>query len=66
MRRRLGADQMRGEFLVRHALDLRPPHAELGNGHFIINMQIGNIPDAIVRRGIELFRDRVLPEARGL
>jgi alkanesulfonate monooxygenase SsuD/methylene tetrahydromethanopterin reductase-like flavin-dependent oxidoreductase (luciferase family) len=41
-------------------------NAELGNGHFIINMQIGNIPDAVVRRGMELFRDRVLPEARGL
>jgi alkanesulfonate monooxygenase SsuD/methylene tetrahydromethanopterin reductase-like flavin-dependent oxidoreductase (luciferase family) len=41
-------------------------NAELGNGHFIINMQIGNIPNAIVRRGMELFRDHVLPEARGL
>jgi hypothetical protein len=29
-------------------------------------MQIGNIPNAIVRRGMELFRDKVLPEARGL
>jgi alkanesulfonate monooxygenase SsuD/methylene tetrahydromethanopterin reductase-like flavin-dependent oxidoreductase (luciferase family) len=36
----------------------------LGNGRFNINMQIGNIPDAVVRRGMELFRDRVLPEAR--
>jgi alkanesulfonate monooxygenase SsuD/methylene tetrahydromethanopterin reductase-like flavin-dependent oxidoreductase (luciferase family) len=39
---------------------------ELGHGHFNINMKIGNIPDAVVRRGMELFRDRVLPEARGL
>jgi alkanesulfonate monooxygenase SsuD/methylene tetrahydromethanopterin reductase-like flavin-dependent oxidoreductase (luciferase family) len=39
---------------------------ELGNGHFNINMKIGNIPDAVVRRGMELFRDQVLPEARGL
>jgi len=39
---------------------------ELGNGHFNINMKIGNIPDAVVRRGMELFRDRVLPEAREL
>jgi alkanesulfonate monooxygenase SsuD/methylene tetrahydromethanopterin reductase-like flavin-dependent oxidoreductase (luciferase family) len=39
---------------------------ELGNGHFILNMQIGNIPNAIVRRSMELFRDQVLPEARGL
>jgi alkanesulfonate monooxygenase SsuD/methylene tetrahydromethanopterin reductase-like flavin-dependent oxidoreductase (luciferase family) len=36
----------------------------LGNGRFNINMQIGNIPDAVVRRGMELFRDRVLPQAR--
>jgi hypothetical protein len=27
-------------------------------------MQIGNIPDTVVRRGMELFRDKVLPEAR--
>jgi alkanesulfonate monooxygenase SsuD/methylene tetrahydromethanopterin reductase-like flavin-dependent oxidoreductase (luciferase family) len=40
--------------------------AELGNGHFILNMQIGNIPNAVVRRSMELFRDKVLPEARGL
>jgi len=36
----------------------------LGNGRFNINMQIGNIPNAVVRRGMELFRDQVLPEAR--
>ena len=45
---------------------MRRVRDELGNGHFIINMQIGNIPDAVVRRGMELFRDKVLPEARGL
>jgi alkanesulfonate monooxygenase SsuD/methylene tetrahydromethanopterin reductase-like flavin-dependent oxidoreductase (luciferase family) len=39
---------------------------ELGNGHFNLNLKIGNIPDAVVRRGMELFRDRVLPEAKGL
>jgi alkanesulfonate monooxygenase SsuD/methylene tetrahydromethanopterin reductase-like flavin-dependent oxidoreductase (luciferase family) len=39
---------------------------QLGNGHFNLNFKIGNIPDAVVRRGMELFRDRVLPEARGL
>jgi alkanesulfonate monooxygenase SsuD/methylene tetrahydromethanopterin reductase-like flavin-dependent oxidoreductase (luciferase family) len=39
---------------------------ELGNGHFNINMKIGNIPDAVVRRGMELFRDRVLPEVAAL
>jgi alkanesulfonate monooxygenase SsuD/methylene tetrahydromethanopterin reductase-like flavin-dependent oxidoreductase (luciferase family) len=41
-------------------------NAELGNGHFILNMQIGNIPNPIVRRSMELFRDKVLPEARGI
>jgi alkanesulfonate monooxygenase SsuD/methylene tetrahydromethanopterin reductase-like flavin-dependent oxidoreductase (luciferase family) len=39
---------------------------ELGNGHFNINMKIGNIPDAVVRRGMKLFRDKVLPEAASL
>ena len=37
----------------------------LGNGRFNINMKIGNIPDAAVHRGMELFRDHVLPEAKG-
>jgi alkanesulfonate monooxygenase SsuD/methylene tetrahydromethanopterin reductase-like flavin-dependent oxidoreductase (luciferase family) len=39
---------------------------ELGNGRFNINMKIGNVPDAVVLRGMELFRDRVLPEAATL
>jgi hypothetical protein len=39
---------------------------ELGNGRFNLNMKIGNIPDKVVRRGMELFRDEVLPEAAGL
>ena len=39
---------------------------ELGNGWFNLNMKIGNIPDAAVHRSMELFRDRVLPEARAL
>jgi alkanesulfonate monooxygenase SsuD/methylene tetrahydromethanopterin reductase-like flavin-dependent oxidoreductase (luciferase family) len=38
----------------------------LGNGRFNINMKIGNIPDAAVHRGMELFRDQVLPEAKDL
>jgi alkanesulfonate monooxygenase SsuD/methylene tetrahydromethanopterin reductase-like flavin-dependent oxidoreductase (luciferase family) len=41
-------------------------HGELGHGCFNINMKIGNIPDAAVRRGMELFRDKVLPEVRSL
>jgi alkanesulfonate monooxygenase SsuD/methylene tetrahydromethanopterin reductase-like flavin-dependent oxidoreductase (luciferase family) len=39
---------------------------ELGNGRFNLNMKIGNIPDTVVRRGMELFRDQVLPEAASL
>jgi alkanesulfonate monooxygenase SsuD/methylene tetrahydromethanopterin reductase-like flavin-dependent oxidoreductase (luciferase family) len=39
---------------------------ELGNGHFNLNFKIGNIPDTVVHRGMELFRDRVLPQAREL
>lgn len=39
---------------------------ELGNGRFNLNMKIGNIPDQVVRRGMELFRDQVLPEAASL
>jgi hypothetical protein len=41
-------------------------HGELGHGCFNLNMKIGNIPDAAVRRGMELFRDKVLPETRSL
>jgi len=29
-------------------------------------MKLGNLPDAAVRRGMELFRDRVSPEVHGL
>jgi alkanesulfonate monooxygenase SsuD/methylene tetrahydromethanopterin reductase-like flavin-dependent oxidoreductase (luciferase family) len=39
---------------------------ELGNGRFNLNMKIGNVSDAVVHRGMELFRDKVLPEAAGL
>jgi hypothetical protein len=45
---------------------LRRVHAELGNGVFNLTMQVGNLADAVVRRGMELFRDRVLPEVRDL
>ncbi len=41
-------------------------HGELGNGVFNLTMKVGNLPDAVVRRGMELFRDRVLPEVREL
>jgi alkanesulfonate monooxygenase SsuD/methylene tetrahydromethanopterin reductase-like flavin-dependent oxidoreductase (luciferase family) len=45
---------------------MRRVHGELGNGRFNLNMKIGNIPDKAVRRGMELFRDRVLPEVAAL
>ncbi len=38
----------------------------LGHGVFNMTMKIGNMPDAAVRRGMELFRDRVAPQVRGL
>ena len=38
----------------------------LGAGHININMKLGDMPDAVVRRGMELFRDRVLPHVRDL
>jgi alkanesulfonate monooxygenase SsuD/methylene tetrahydromethanopterin reductase-like flavin-dependent oxidoreductase (luciferase family) len=45
---------------------MRRVHAELGNGVFNLTMQVGNLADAVVRKGMALFRDRVLPEVRGL
>ena len=45
---------------------IRRVHAELGNGVFNFTMKVGNLPDAAVTRGMELFRDRVLPEVRDL
>lgn len=41
-------------------------HQELGTGQIQMTMKVGNIPDAAVKRGMELFRDRVLPEVRDL
>ena len=41
-------------------------HAALGHGVINMTMKIGNLPDAAVRRGMELFRDRVLPHVKHL
>lgn len=41
-------------------------HAALNHGVINMTMKIGNMPDAAVRRGMELFRDRVLPRVRDL
>ena len=45
---------------------MRKIHAACGHGVFNMTMKIGNMPDAAVRRGMELFRDRVLPHVREL
>ena len=45
---------------------MRRVHRELGNGVFNFTMKVGNLPDAVVRRGMELFRDRVHPEVKDL
>lgn len=45
---------------------MRRVREALGNGWFNLNFKIGNIPDAVVRHGMDLFRDRVLPEASNL
>ncbi|HXP92025.1 MAG TPA: LLM class flavin-dependent oxidoreductase [Candidatus Binatia bacterium] len=43
---------------------IKRANAELGNGIFNLTMKVGNLPDAAVRRGMELFRDRVKPHVR--
>jgi len=45
---------------------IRRVHGELGNGVFNFTMKVGNLPDAVVRRGMELFRDRVRPQVKDL
>jgi alkanesulfonate monooxygenase SsuD/methylene tetrahydromethanopterin reductase-like flavin-dependent oxidoreductase (luciferase family) len=39
---------------------------ELGNGMLQMTMKVGNIPNEAVRKGMELFKARVLPEVRNL
>jgi hypothetical protein len=41
-------------------------HGELGNGLFNITMKVGNMPDTVVRKGMELFKQQVLPHVRDL
>ena len=45
---------------------IRHIHAELGNGVFNFTMKVGDLPDAVVRRGMELFRDRIKPHVKDL
>lgn len=39
---------------------------ELGAGRLNMSMQIGDLPIPVVKKGMELFRDRVLPHVRDL
>jgi alkanesulfonate monooxygenase SsuD/methylene tetrahydromethanopterin reductase-like flavin-dependent oxidoreductase (luciferase family) len=41
-------------------------HAELGHGVFNFTVKVGTLPDDVIRNGMELFRDRVLPHVRDL
>jgi alkanesulfonate monooxygenase SsuD/methylene tetrahydromethanopterin reductase-like flavin-dependent oxidoreductase (luciferase family) len=41
-------------------------HAAVGNGIFSLNFKVGDIPEETLRHGMELFRDKVLPEMRGV
>jgi len=45
---------------------IRRVHRELGHGIFNFTMKVGTVPDEVVLRGMELFRDRVLPHVRDL
>jgi alkanesulfonate monooxygenase SsuD/methylene tetrahydromethanopterin reductase-like flavin-dependent oxidoreductase (luciferase family) len=45
---------------------IRRIHAELGHGVFNFTVKVGTLPDEVIRRGMELFRDRVLPHVRDL
>lgn len=48
------------------AKQMKRVHREIGNGIFSLMMKVGNMPDEEVRRGMTLFRDRVLPEVYDL
>lgn len=39
---------------------------ELGCGLLNLTVKVGNMPTSVVRRGMELFRDRIAPEVAGL
>ena len=41
-------------------------HGEVGNGVFSLNFKVGDVPEGIVRHGMELFRDHVLPDMRAV
>jgi alkanesulfonate monooxygenase SsuD/methylene tetrahydromethanopterin reductase-like flavin-dependent oxidoreductase (luciferase family) len=41
-------------------------HGELGHGVFNFTVKVGTLPDDVIHKGMELFRDRVLPHVRDL
>jgi len=41
-------------------------HAVMGHGVTNINMKVGNVPDEIIYKGMDLFKERVLPHVRDL
>jgi alkanesulfonate monooxygenase SsuD/methylene tetrahydromethanopterin reductase-like flavin-dependent oxidoreductase (luciferase family) len=45
---------------------LKHVQGELGHGVTNIAMQIGNIPEPFVRKGMKLFKERVLPHVHNL
>jgi alkanesulfonate monooxygenase SsuD/methylene tetrahydromethanopterin reductase-like flavin-dependent oxidoreductase (luciferase family) len=45
---------------------IRRIHGELGHGVFNFTVKVGTLADDAIRRGMELFRDRVLPQVRDL
>lgn len=45
---------------------IKRAHGELGMGWLNMNMKVGNLPNDVVHKGMELFRDHVLPEVRHL
>ena len=45
---------------------IRRIHGELGHGVFNFTVKVGTLPDEVIRRGMELFRDRVLPHVKDL
>ena len=45
---------------------LKRVHSAIGHGITNINMKVGNVPDDVIYRGMDLFKDRVLPHVRDL
>ena len=41
-------------------------HSAIGHGITNINMKVGNVPDEMIYKGMDLFKERVLPYVRDL